>query len=165
VTLQDLGSIGELVGAIATVATLAYLALQIRHNSRGLDQNSELMRMSFENQVREEGIQLRSLIASDAELSAIWRRGLAEPADLDRSERDRFELLIVNVLNILKAEYDALHRGLATDHRATYLYVIARTPGFREWWDHRRADGNDAKFGLWIDAHIRGDREHDAPTD
>jgi hypothetical protein len=33
-TVADLGSIGEFVGAIATIATLAYLAVQIRHNSR-----------------------------------------------------------------------------------------------------------------------------------
>ncbi|HVH18917.1 MAG TPA: hypothetical protein VNF72_11495 [Myxococcota bacterium] len=32
-TLQDLGSIGEIVGAIATVATLIYLAIQIRANT------------------------------------------------------------------------------------------------------------------------------------
>ena len=33
-TIQDLGSIGEMVGAIAIVATLAYLAVQIRQNTR-----------------------------------------------------------------------------------------------------------------------------------
>ena len=32
-TIQDLGSIGELVAAIATIATLAYLAIQIRQNT------------------------------------------------------------------------------------------------------------------------------------
>jgi hypothetical protein len=37
------------------VATLAYLAVQIRHNTRGLDQNGVLMRMSFEAQLRDEG--------------------------------------------------------------------------------------------------------------
>jgi hypothetical protein len=34
VTIQDLGSIGELVAAVATVATLFYLALQIRGSTR-----------------------------------------------------------------------------------------------------------------------------------
>jgi hypothetical protein len=33
VTIQDLGSIGELVAALATVATLIYLAAQIRQNT------------------------------------------------------------------------------------------------------------------------------------
>jgi len=152
VTLQDLGNIGELVGAIATVATLAYLAVQIRHNSRGLEQNNELMRLSFENHIREEGTQLRALIAADPELASLWRRGLAGDADLDRAERDRFELLIVNVLNMLGAQYDARNRGLAASHRATYLFYIAKSPGFRDWWRRRRAIGGDVEFGRWIDS-------------
>ena len=35
-TIQDLGSIGELIAAVATLATLVYLAVQIRQNSRML---------------------------------------------------------------------------------------------------------------------------------
>ncbi len=35
-TLQDLGSIGEFVAAVATLATLIYLALQIRQNSESV---------------------------------------------------------------------------------------------------------------------------------
>ncbi len=35
-TIQDLGSIGELVAAIATLATLGYLAVQIRQNTRSM---------------------------------------------------------------------------------------------------------------------------------
>ena len=33
-TIQDLGSLGELVAAIATVATLIYLSIQIRQNTK-----------------------------------------------------------------------------------------------------------------------------------
>ncbi len=33
-TIQDLGSIGEVVGAIATVASLIYLAVQVRASNR-----------------------------------------------------------------------------------------------------------------------------------
>ena len=35
-TIQDLGSIGELIAAIATLATLVYLAAQIRQNMRAI---------------------------------------------------------------------------------------------------------------------------------
>jgi hypothetical protein len=35
-TIQDLSSIGELIAAIATLATLVYLAAQIRHNTRAI---------------------------------------------------------------------------------------------------------------------------------
>ena len=39
-TIQDLGSIGEFVAAIATVATLVYLAIQIRSNTAALRSES-----------------------------------------------------------------------------------------------------------------------------
>ncbi len=154
-TLQDVGSIGELVGAIATVATLAYLAIQIRHNNRGLDQNSALMRMTYENQIRQDGQQLRALIASDAELSSIWRAGLAGDSDMERTERDRFELLIVNVLNMLKLHHDGMKRGLSANTQP-YLLVVASTPGFADWWRRHRGAGSDADFNDWIDSLAQG---------
>ena len=48
-TIQMLGSLGEFVGAIAVVATLVYLAIQVRHskeameaNTKSLDENRQL---------------------------------------------------------------------------------------------------------------------------
>ena len=38
-SIQDLGAIGELLAAVATLATLIYLALQIKQNTRSV-QNS-----------------------------------------------------------------------------------------------------------------------------
>ena len=49
-TIEALGSIGELVAAIATIATLFYLATQIRHSSeatRGASQQA-LLDTSFD---------------------------------------------------------------------------------------------------------------------
>ena len=43
-TIQDLGAIGELISAIAVVATLFYLAVQVRHGKESIDANSELLR-------------------------------------------------------------------------------------------------------------------------
>ena len=157
-TLQDLGSIGELIGAIATVATLVYLAVQIRHNTRGMEQNSVVMRMSFENQIRDDGIQFRSMIAADPELVGIWRSGLTGDPKFSTTERDRFELLLVNVLSMLRAHYDALTRGLTTGERGAFLLAIARTPGFRQWWA-QRGQGGEPAFRDWVEA--LQDRDHD----
>ena len=164
VTLQDLGSIGEVVAAIATVATLVYLAIQIRHNTRGLDQNNELLRLSYENHVREEGTQLRALLASDPVLASIWRRGLAADPAMERIERDRFELLIINVLNMLGAQHDALSRGHATPHIATYLNLVARTPGFRQWWARHRDAGSNVDFRQWVDTLCDFEATKDTPA-
>jgi len=39
-TIQELGALGELVGAIASVVLLIYIAVQIRQNSRTLEHNT-----------------------------------------------------------------------------------------------------------------------------
>ena len=41
-TIIELGALGEFVGAIAVVATLIYLAVQIRQNTRSMDANRRL---------------------------------------------------------------------------------------------------------------------------
>ena len=41
-TLQDWGSIGEVIGALAVVVTLIYLAKQIRQNTRAMDEGRKL---------------------------------------------------------------------------------------------------------------------------
>ena len=47
-TAQLLGNFGEFVGAIAVVATLLYLAIQIRHNTRATEAGT--MQSVIENQ-------------------------------------------------------------------------------------------------------------------
>ncbi len=47
-TLQDLGNIGEFVGAIGVVASLIYLALQVRQTSRQINQNTNSVLGSVE---------------------------------------------------------------------------------------------------------------------
>ena len=39
-TIQMLGSLGEFVGAIAVVATLVYLAIQVRHSKEAMEANT-----------------------------------------------------------------------------------------------------------------------------
>ena len=40
-TIMELGALGEFVGAFAVVATLAYLAVQVRHSKSALNINSQ----------------------------------------------------------------------------------------------------------------------------
>ena len=151
-TLQDLGNIGEFVAAIATVLTLIYLALQVRHNTRGLDQNNALLRMSFDNEIRREGNDLRSAIASDADLAAIWRRGLAGDVDLDPVETARFSLLMVSITAMLRAQFDAQRSGLFETDRGEYLRAIVATPGFRKWWARPRVLKSSSDFVEYVES-------------
>ena len=45
-TIQMLGSLGEFVGAIAVVATLVYLAIQVRHSKEAMEGNTKSLEES-----------------------------------------------------------------------------------------------------------------------
>ncbi len=38
----ELGALGEFLGSIAVLATLVYLSVQIRQNTRGMDESKKL---------------------------------------------------------------------------------------------------------------------------
>ena len=45
-TLENLGNIGEFVGALAVVLSLIYLAVQIRQNTHQIEENTEVTRVT-----------------------------------------------------------------------------------------------------------------------
>ena len=85
-TLQDLGSIGELVGAIATVATLIYLAIQIRSNTLAL-------RSTAAQSVHESFATWYRMLAGDEGLSELMAKGLRDYSLLSETERARFAMI------------------------------------------------------------------------
>ena len=86
-SIQDLGSIGELVAAFATIATLIYLAAQIR-------QNTTTVAASTYESVFTGYNDLNAVILSDPELARILETGLDDPQSLQEDEQFRFLLLM-----------------------------------------------------------------------
>ena len=92
-TIQDLGSLGELIAAIATVATLLYLASQIRHSNKALaESTSGAINASYAS--------INSRISSDAEFAELFIRGRQDLDALDAVEVERFRALIQDILNV-----------------------------------------------------------------
>ena len=63
-TIQDLGSLGELTAAVATVLTLGYLAVQLRQNT------SALKSQTFQQSSMDMSLTANA-ISSDEELASI----------------------------------------------------------------------------------------------
>ena len=87
-TIQDLGSIGELVAAIATVATLAYLAIQIRQNTKSVRAGS---RLDIASGWRAHNQQLRDPLVNRA-----YVKGLRTYPDMPYNERQIFSNLFAD---------------------------------------------------------------------
>ena len=70
---QLLGNIGEFIGAIAVVVTLAYLAVQIRHNTRAT-------RASMDYAIRSDFNRWHELVMADSRMTDLMAR-LGDPEE------------------------------------------------------------------------------------
>ena len=79
-TLQDWGSIGELVGGVAVIASLVYVGFQVRQNTSAVRANSA---QSFTDSIN--SVQLS--VTSSVETAHAWLRFNEEPESLTAVDR------------------------------------------------------------------------------
>ena len=96
-TITELGAIGEFVGAIGVIATLIYLAMQIRQNTKAMEESRRLA-LAQTYQMRADALQEMLVSASSSDIGGIIVRlteaGYPENLDalgvLSAEERGRF---------------------------------------------------------------------------
>jgi hypothetical protein len=97
-TIMELGALGEFIGAIAVVVTLAYLAIQIRQNTHAMDESKRLA-LAQTYQMRADALQQMLVQASESEFIgpiitkltlAGYPENVASLATLTPEERGRF---------------------------------------------------------------------------
>ncbi len=67
---EAIGAIGETAGAVAVVATLFYLAIQIRQNSSSLDRTNEFAQAESVHNINALYVQIFSALSANAELAS-----------------------------------------------------------------------------------------------
>jgi len=136
VTIQDLGSIGELVAAIATVVTLVYLAVQVRQNTRALRSST------FQDVSREMAHNVEPIVYQ-SDVAEILVKGLRGLAELTPSEQLRFRSVLVMSFRRMEAVYvhsklGSIERELALGFELSMLSML-HNPGAAEWWGTAKA--------------------------
>jgi hypothetical protein len=139
VDLEALGNFGDFVGGLAVVVTLAYLALQIRQNSRQIATNTAATRAAAYH------AELSS--HRNANMELVRDRSLAELAfttsleELDPVDRVRVETLYLDSLRarqhlFLQAREGLIREDLLGTHDAGLLALFA-SPIVRNLWQQR----------------------------
>ena len=98
-SITELGAIGEIVGALGVIASLIYLAVQIRQNTHAMEEGRRLA-LAQTYQLRADALQQMLVTAADSHIGAIIVKLSADgyPEDigaLDRltpEDRGRFRL-------------------------------------------------------------------------
>ena len=152
-TLEDLGNIGELVGAIGVVASLIYLALQIRQNSHQISQNTNSVLGSVELEHTRLASDWLVAIAQTPELGRVWRFGLSEPTKLTEDEEIQFAMLMGSAFYRIEGDFRQYERGLLSkdswEPMEELISRYMRSPAVLAWWSNR-----DVPFARSFSAYV-----------
>lgn len=161
---QDLGSIGEMVSAIAVVVSLIYLAFQIRQNTSQIDQNTQAARASAFDSSIAHTMAARQAIFENQDVARIYHEGSADPDSLSEQDRMRYRLIVHNVLwSIWNLQSQAQVGGLAAETWEAQLMILRRIMSWKgvQWfWAHYRGE-----FGESFQTEVAGILSEVAKTD
>lgn len=117
---EALASVAELIGALGVIVTVAYLAVQIRQNSR-------LIASSLAESSRDALNETTRILANDREAAGVFWAGIENRSALTDPERQQFDALMT--LTFLGAR-QAFTQGQLDE---TFRWILG-FPGARDWW-------------------------------
>ena len=131
---EAIGAIGEVVGAIAVIATLIYLALQIR-------QNTAALRSTATQAAHDQAANVYNILCSDPDMAGIFMRGTLAPNELSDDELARLNSFYSVTQFYLQNWYMQSRDQLMDDTLlSSWSNIVARistTPGFEQFWEQR----------------------------
>ncbi|MFT4861825.1 MAG: hypothetical protein ACI95C_001036 [Pseudohongiellaceae bacterium] len=111
-----IGAIGEILGAAVVVATIFYLAIQIR-------QSQSANQMATAARIAGTADAWIGQLVRDKELNDLYQNGMRDYNSLDLSDRSRFDLLIAQLLRAMESAWtQEKHGGL--DQNQWYGYKM-----------------------------------------
>jgi len=141
---QDLGSIGEMISAIAVVVSLIYLAFQIRQNTSQIDQNTKAARAAAFDSSITQAMVARQAIFENEDVARIYNEGSIDPDCLSEQDRMRYRLIVHNVLwSLWNLQSQAQVGGLAAETWKAQLIILRRmmsSKGVQWFWSNYREE-------------------------
>jgi hypothetical protein len=129
-TLENIFYISQSIASVAVVASLIYLALQVRQAERS--------QRGMMQQARADRTANASLATADPELARIWLKGMAGDTDMTPVEFTQWMLMARGAFlsgedSILQYKAGLLSRATYETYVAGVRFFLAR-PGFRVAW-------------------------------
>ena len=159
-TIQDLGSLGELVAAVATVAALGYLAVQIRQNTRAI--HASALQAANDSAQR-----VLATSSQSPENAKIYHRGLLSYSELTPPEQTHFTILLLGIFSASEAMYWNHRNDLLPeeiwDREVKVLRNYLRTPGGQAMWRGGGALFSDS-FAQFIGGELEQIESSNTPT-
>jgi len=131
-TLQDLGNLGEFVGALGVVFSLIYLARQMR-------QNTTSVRAAAFNSMTENSIRLLENTFPNAEFAEFLHRAQGDQSELTPAQSIQWDSYMTAVFRhfgnlVYQYRVGSLDRQMWEAYQRT-LKEHLRTPAWRTWFE------------------------------
>jgi hypothetical protein len=131
-TLSQLGNVGDLLGGVAVVVTLLFLAFQIRKQATEarLNATRELARSLIAQMIS---------LAEDAEMCSIYLRGINDYDALPDTDRIRLSMHLHSTFRIYELAF--LHASRTNVDKSYFAssektkYELLGFPGVQRWWE------------------------------
>lgn len=130
-----LSAVANVLAAVAVMVTVAYLAIQIRENTRATrSQTYQLATSAL--------AEMAAIVGSDTELARIFRVGMVTPEKLDQDEFAQFGYLGISLFRRFENVFFQHQSGMIDEdfwigHRDNILWFFHR-PGMQAWWRDRK---------------------------
>ena len=148
---EAIGAVAEAIGALGVIASLLYLATQVRSSTRASAVGAKLESTRLLNDFVENLIQ-------KPELNDLFLRGLADPGSLSKSDYYRFSNMALKAFWFFSAGYFQYRMGTLTEDdwyetQAVLHYWLDR-PGGQAWWKKLGRASFGENFREFVDAEI-----------
>lgn len=149
--LESLANLGEIIGAIAVVVSLIYLAVQVRQNTRA--QRTENFSRALDRVAA-----MQANLSQDSETAVIFSKGVMNTSDLEPRERIQFtwamyELFGTFEFMFLASKADAIPEEVWQRWSSAVAWWLT-FPGVQTWWRVRPIPFTDS-FTSYVESLSR----------
>ena len=135
---EVVGAIGELVGAAAVIATLFFLAIQVRHSAKATEENTRFLKASIIRSGDDSIADFSYRLALEPGLNQLWIDGAAAQ-ELSENDQIRFFHIARNFFGIHAVsyfEFKASGDQVAQDKLVNFVAEqIQANPGLKHIWE------------------------------
>jgi hypothetical protein len=130
-TLEEIYYVSQIVAVVGIFASLVFVGLQIRQNTRAT-------RAASHNSVSDSLNEINRMFAENADLTKIWLAGMADRQALTAEERWRFDSTARAYMHVCETMF--IQAGLGAGDKSVMhaeeegIKMVFASPGMREWW-------------------------------
>ena len=152
-TLEQLGNIGELVGGIAVVASLLYVAVQLR-------QNTSITKSYARQSIAARASEFQLAVAQNDEILAVVTK-LFRHEELSPNEEVRLHFFLGCLFRATEEAFLQHREGFLEDEywnkRGNLMLNYLRYPGIFESWQDRFRSTYHSAFVAWVESQFPRD--------